>query len=133
MTVLEAIKVFQVKAFLAIFLVENKMFSSEILKSLFGKLLQDFLTIIVIALKVQSRKLCNNKNMIASTQIKSIEIFAFIAGLVFKLLSRKVLFINRKDNRNYEKVGYLLRKLQILRVNFCKITNSWNAKFSGYF
>ena len=101
MTMLEAIKVFQVKAFLAIFLVENKMFSSEILKSLFGKLLQDFLTIIVIALKVQSRKLCNNKYMIASTQTKSIEIFAFIAGLVFKLLSRKVLFINRKDNRNY--------------------------------
>ena len=27
-------------------------------------------------------------------------IFAFIAVLVFKLISRKVLFINRKDNRN---------------------------------
>ena len=39
--------------------------------------------------------------MIASTQITNTEIFAFIAFLVFKLMSRKVLFINRKDNRNY--------------------------------
>ena len=36
--------------------------------------------------------------------------FAFIAVLVFKLLSRKVVFINRKDNRNCKKVGYFLRK-----------------------
>ena len=28
------------------------------------------------------------------------KIFVFIAVLVFELLSRKVLFINRKDNRN---------------------------------
>ena len=34
--------------------------------------------------------------MIASTQITNTEILAFIAALVFKLLSRKVLFINRK-------------------------------------
>ena len=38
--------------------------------------------------------------MIASTQITITEIFAFIAVLVVKLLTRKVLFINRKDNRN---------------------------------
>ena len=38
--------------------------------------------------------------MIASTQIADNEIFAFVGVLVFKLLSRKVLFINRKDNRN---------------------------------
>ena len=38
--------------------------------------------------------------MIASTQITNNEIFAFIAILVFKLLRRKVFFINRKDNRN---------------------------------
>ena len=37
--------------------------------------------------------------MIVSTQITNTEIFAFAAALVFKLLSRKVLFINRKDNR----------------------------------
>ena len=51
-------------------------------------------------LKVQSCKLYNGKYMIASTQITNTEIFAFIAVLVFKLLGRKVLFINRKDSRN---------------------------------
>ena len=51
-------------------------------------------------LKVQSCNLYNNKYMIASTQITNTEIFAFIAVLDFKLLRRKVLFINRKDNRN---------------------------------
>ena len=50
--------------------------------------------------KVQSCKLYNNKYMIASTQITNTEIFAFVAVLVFKLLSRKVLFINRKNNGN---------------------------------
>ena len=39
--------------------------------------------------------------MIVSTQITNTEIFAFIVVLVFKLMSRKVLFINRKDNRNF--------------------------------
>ena len=38
--------------------------------------------------------------MIASPQIASTEIFAFIPVLVSKLLSRKVLLVNRKDNRN---------------------------------
>ena len=38
--------------------------------------------------------------MIPLTQITNTEIFAFIAVLVFKLLGRKVLFINRKGNRN---------------------------------
>ena len=38
--------------------------------------------------------------MIASTQIINTEIFAFIASAVFKLLSRKVLFINRKGDGN---------------------------------
>ena len=50
-------------------------------------------------LKVQSCKLYNNKYIIASTQITNTDIFAFRAVLVFKLLSRKVLFINRKDNK----------------------------------
>ena len=39
--------------------------------------------------------------MIASTQITNTDIFASIADLIFKLFSPKVLFINRKDNRNY--------------------------------
>ena len=47
-----------------------------------------------------SCKLYNNKYIIASTQIKNTEMFAFIAVLVFKLLGCNVLFINRKYNRN---------------------------------
>ena len=38
--------------------------------------------------------------MIALTQITNTEIFAFIDILFFKLWSRKVLFRNKKDNRN---------------------------------
>ena len=48
--------------------------------------------------------------MITSTQITKTEIFAFIAVLVFKLLNFKVLFINRKGNRNCKKAGYFLTK-----------------------
>ena len=51
-------------------------------------------------LKVQPCKLYNNKYMIPSTQITNTEIFAFKTVLVFKLLSHKILFINRKDNRS---------------------------------
>ena len=61
-------------------------------------------------LKIQSCKLYNNNYMIASTQITNTEIFAFIAFLILKLSNRKVLFLNRKDNRNCQKVGYFLRK-----------------------
>ena len=50
--------------------------------------------------KVQSCRLYDNKYMIALTHITNIKNFTFIAVPVFKLLSRKVLFINRKDNRN---------------------------------
>ena len=38
--------------------------------------------------------------MMASTQIRNTKKFAFIAVLVLKLLSRKVLLINRNNNRN---------------------------------
>ena len=48
--------------------------------------------------------------MITSSQITNTEIFAFIPVLGFQFLSRKVWFINRRDNRNF------LRKWQILRV-----------------
>ena len=41
-------------------------------------------------LKVQSYKLFNNKNMIASTQITNTENFSFIAALGFKLFSLKL-------------------------------------------
>ena len=39
--------------------------------------------------------------MIPSTKIANTESFAFITALVFKLLGRKALFINGKDNRNH--------------------------------
>ena len=39
--------------------------------------------------------------MIPSTQIINTEMFAFIAVVAFRLLSNKVLLVNRKDNRNY--------------------------------
>ena len=51
-------------------------------------------------LKVQLCKLYNDKYMIALAQITNTEIFIFIEVLVFKLLSRKVLLKNKKDNRN---------------------------------
>ena len=38
--------------------------------------------------------------MIASRKITNTEILALIVVQVFELLSRKVLVINRKDNRN---------------------------------
>ena len=41
--------------------------------------------------------------MIASTQITNTDIFTVIAIRVFKLFSRKVLFINRKDNSTIKK------------------------------
>ena len=69
-----------------------------------------FLSDIAVILKIQSFKLCNNKYIIVSTQITNTELFALIYDLIFKLLSRTVLFKNKKNNRNYEKVSYFLRK-----------------------
>ena len=51
-------------------------------------------------LKVQSCKLLNDKYMITLTQITNTKIVAFIAVLVFNLLSRKVFFIDRKDRKS---------------------------------
>ena len=51
-------------------------------------------------LKVQSCKLYKNRYIIAPTQLTNTEMFAFISVLVLMLLNRKILFINRKDNRN---------------------------------
>ena len=63
------------------------------------------------SLKVQPCKLYKNKYLIASTQIKNSEIFAFIAVLAFKLLSREVLFINRKKRRlPFKKIANLTGK-----------------------
>ena len=51
-------------------------------------------------LKLQSCKLYFNKYVIASSQITNARIVALIVVLVPNLLSRKVLFMSRKDNRN---------------------------------
>ena len=51
-------------------------------------------------MKVQPCKLCDSKYMIASTHTTNAEILTAIAVPIFKLLSRKVSFIKRKDNRN---------------------------------
>ena len=55
--------------------------------------------------------------MIALTQIINTEVFAFIAVLVivFLLLSGKVLFINRKDNRELLKNRLLFKKIANFR------------------
>ena len=58
---------------------------------------------LMISLRVQSCKLYNKTYIIASTQITNTETFAFIAVLVFKLLNRKVLFINRKTTKTVKK------------------------------
>ena len=60
--------------------------------------------------------------MIASTQITNTEIFTIIAVLVFKLLSRKVLFTNRKDKK----------KLLKSRPLFKKIANSTGKLLQNY-
>ena len=45
--------------------------------------------------------------MVIYIYINITEIFAFIAVLVFKLLSRKLLFIDRENNRNcLLRIGY---------------------------
>ena len=75
-----------------------------------NRALSKFRSRILHYLKVQSCKLYNNKYIVALIQITNTEIFASIAAVIFKLLSRKVLFTNRKYNRNCSKVGYFLRK-----------------------
>ena len=73
--------------------------------------------------------------MIASTQITNTEIFAVVAVLVFNLLSPKVLFRNRKDNKKLLKSSLFFKKVANFtgKLQNCKIMNSWNAKFTGYF
>ena len=61
--------------------------------------------------------------MIASTQITNTEIFAFIAVIIFKLLSRKVLFINKKKKQ------YKLLKSRLL---FKKIANFTGKLLQNY-
>ena len=54
----------------------------------------------VFFIKIQSCDLYNNKYMIASIQITQNEVFTSIAVEAFKLVGNRVLFIDKKDNRN---------------------------------
>ena len=56
-------------------------------------------TIYFISLKVQPCKLCNSKSIISTTVVTNPEVFTFITVIVFRLLSRKALFINGKGKR----------------------------------
>ena len=66
-----------------------------------------------ISLKVQSFKSCNNKHMITSTQTTNTEIFTFIAVLVSKLLTRKVLLTKQKREKKLLKSKLLFKKTAI--------------------
>ena len=70
-----------------------------------------WILISVHSLKLLSCKLCNNKYMTASTQISNTESFTFITALVFKILSRKVLFINKKRQQKLLKSRLLFKKI----------------------
>ena len=54
--------------------------------------------------------------MIALTQVASTEMLTFVVVLVFMLLSSKVLFIYKKDNRNCLTVSKLLSKLFLKKI-----------------
>ena len=52
-----------------------------------------------------------------NTKIANTNIFAFVADIVFKLLTRKVLFVNRKDQRSsymvfFKEIANFMGKLQ---------------------
>ena len=48
-------------------------------------------------------------------------------------MSRKVLFINKKYNRNCQKVRLLFKKIAFFTVNYSKIISSWNFNFLNTF
>ena len=82
------------------------------------------LTILVTlrSLKIQSSKLYKNKYMISSTQTTNTEIITLIAVLCYKLLSCKVLFINRKKQQ----------KLLKNRLPFKEIANFTGKLLQNY-
>ena len=44
--------------------------------------------------------ICNKKYAIALKQLTNTEVYAFMSVLVFKLQSREVLLINKKESKN---------------------------------
>ena len=88
-----AVLVFMLLCFKLLF--ANKKIQKELLKSsLLFKIIENF-----------TGKYCK---IIVASSFKNAEIFELVFFLVFKLLSCKIVFINRKDSRNYYKVCYFL-------------------------
>ena len=91
-----AVLVFMLLCFKLLFV--NKKIQKELLKSsLLFKIIENF-----------TGKYCK---IISASSFKNAEIFAFVFFLVFKLLSCKIVFINRKDSRNYYKSLLLFIKI----------------------
>ena len=91
-----AVLVFMLLCFKLLF--ANKKIQKELLKSsLLFKIIENF-----------TGKYCK---IIVASSFKNAEIFAFVFFLVFKLLSCKIVFINRKDSRNYYKSLLLFIKI----------------------
>ena len=88
-----AVLVFMLLCFKLLF--ANKKIQKELLKSsLLFKIIENF-----------TGKYCK---IIVASSFKNAEIFELVFFLVFKLLSCKIVFVNRKDSRNYYKVCYFL-------------------------
>ena len=49
--------------------------------------------------------------MTVSTQTTCTKTFAFLVVLVFKLLSHKILFVNRKTMETVKKISYFFKKI----------------------
>ena len=91
-----AVLVFMLLCFKLLFV--NKKIQKELLKSsLLFKIIENF-----------TGKYCK---IISASSFKNAEIFAFVFFLVFKLLSCKIVFLNRKDSRNYYKSLLLFIKI----------------------
>ena len=70
--------------------------------------------------------------MIASTQITYTEIFAFVSVLVLKLLSRKVLFTNRKRQQKLFNSRLLFEKIANFRGQLLQNYNHWSITSKSY-
>ena len=91
-----AVLVFMLLCFKLLFV--NKKIQKELLKSsLLFKIIENFTG--------------KYYKIISASSFKNAEIFAFVFFLVFKLLSCKIVFLNRKDSRNYYKSLLLFIKI----------------------
>ena len=73
--------------------------------------------------------------MIAATQITNTEVLAFINVPVFKLMSHKFVFINRKDNRKCQKGRLYFMKIAHFfgKLATAKLWIAWMWNFQDTF